>query len=635
MLDLFRRKQSGLKWILWIVILALTGGMMLLFVGTPSGVTGGLGSRNVASVAGKSISSLELRRAYTRLYEVYRKAYKLDQQDSSIVKQLGLGKQALNQLIRDYAIRYEADKMGIQATPEETAQHISNFPVFQKDGEFIGVTRYQEILKANGMTPLEFEEDVSREIVREKFQRIVTDGVFATPEEVRREFLNRTQQVQVTYVAIGGAGMMLAEVDDAKVRGYFDKNKEKYKVPEQRKLKYVSLAVRPDEVEVSEERINARMSELPVPEQEQVRASHILVGVSPGEDETRARKEAEKLLRGVRSGADFAEMARRYSQDDNSAVRGGDLGFFGRGQMLPEFEQVVFSLNPGEISDLVRTSFGFHIIKVTDAPRTNEAARKALAEFRLHQEEAEKSAASLASQISQQAKNSNLEDIARQYDLQVQQTPLFALSDQIPGLNAQNDFNQAVFSLNKGEVTEPYQGAAVYIVAELVDIQAAEMPTLEQIRDKVVEDFQADRREELARERAFDFHKQVKGNARFKEVARAQGIGITTTEFFNKGTTIDDTLKFSPEVHDRAFRMNKGEVSPPVKVAGKYIVFRVVDKTEIDEQNFEQEREQLGEELSQKKRSSFFAIYVQNSVEELQRNDQISINLDLLEAVTG
>lgn len=633
MLPLFRRKKSWLKWVLVLVIAGLGISTVFLFVGTPTGFTTNPGGQEVAVVAGERITAAEFRRQYLQLYDFYRQAYNLDQQDPEIVKQLGIGQQALNQLISEYAIGKEAENLGITVATDEVVERISQFPVFQENGSFIGADRYRQILMANNLTPSEFEEAVRRSILRQKFQNVLTDGIIATPQDVRQQFLDANQGVRVRYAYFGAAEAMQGAVDEEKLQEFFEENQEDYRQSEQRSISYVALVVDPSTVEVTEEQIQAQLSQ--VPEEEQVRARHILIRATTPDEESVAQQQAEELLRQLRNGADFRTLAQRHSDDPVSATQGGDLGYFTRGQMVPEFEDAAFEMDEGELN-LVQSPFGFHVIQVLGKAENTPEGRRKVAEFNARVEEADEQTAARAQRIAEAVREgSSLEEVASAESLEVQETGLFPAGGQIPGLTAGSDFIQIVFSLREGEITDPHSAANQYIIARLEEIQPARIPPLEEIREQIVADFRTSEGDALAREQAFDFYRQIEEGAEFEELANESEREVTVTEFFNKGDNIDDILRFSPEVHNRAFSLSEGEVSAPVKVADNYVVFEVVEKSEVDEELFQQQKAELSKEVSERKRNEFFTAYVRNLVDQLRRNDQITINQQLVNQLTS
>ena len=634
MLPFFREKRRGLKWILWLVIIGLGIGMLGLFVDTP-GTRSGVSSVHAAEVADYVITSGEFRRHYIQLVDAYRRVYKLDRQDPAILKQLRLGQQALDQLVAEYATFHEASQMGISVTSDEIVRFITKTPVFQENGNFIGVDRYRAILRANNWAPQEFEESIRRQLAQEKLRRILTDGIFPTPGEIRREFLQRNQEVKLSYVIFDPESLAPGDVQDEDIKAYFDDRMENYRVGERRRIRYVSVSVDAENVNVSEEQIRDRLER--VTDTDQVRVSHILVSVASPDDEPLARSKAQGLLQQLRSGADFAQLARQNSDDPVSAASGGDLGFFGRNKMMPEFEKAAFALKPGELSDLVVTPFGYHIIRGTFNPGQYDGdARRPIAEYEARREEADNQAKDLAAKISAAlADNPDMAKAASTHGLQVQESDYFELGGFISGLSVQNDFNQDVFELEENQSLEPYKTADSHVVAQLMEIQPAHMPPFEEIREKVLSDYRSTQGDESARENAFAMHKAIRDGREFQGLAQEEKLPIMTTPFFKRGANIDENLRFSPQVHDHAFRLNTGEAAPPILVTGKYILFQVAEKTELDTEQFAREKGQLEKELTEKKRADYFNAYVETTLERLREEDAITINQEMVDAVTG
>jgi peptidyl-prolyl cis-trans isomerase D len=629
MLAFLRRKQKGLKWVLWVVIITLGAGMLLLFVSTPGDVGGGLSAQDVAQVSGRPITATEFRKQYRRLYEMYRQVYRLDQQDPELVRQLGLGQQALNQLIGEYALTSEARRLGIDASLEEVREEIVKQPVFQDKGEFIGPERYRQVLEQNNMTIGEFEDSVRRDIIRQKLMHLLTDGIMATPEEVRQEFVDRNQEAKVRYVALDREAPLSGALAEQELLSHYEANKQNYETGETRQVAYVFVPADPSAVTVSEEQVRARLNT--INPQEQVHARHILINAREGEDDTEALKKAEAVLARLKAGEDFGQVAKAVSEDPGSAARGGDLGFFQRGQMVPEFESVAFSLAPGQTSELVKSPFGFHIINVLEKTTTQPDSQKPMIEFELRQAEADKRARDVAYRIINGVKaNKPLAEVAAAHQLEVNTTPFFGAADMVPGMTVRNDFNQRVFALNKGGITQPYQGPGGQYVAQVTEIKPPEIPAFEQIRERVEKDFRSIRGEELAREKAFSFEKAAR-SGNFDQAARAAGLKVTTTSYFKKNANVDDTVRFSQDFHNRVFRMAEGEVSPPVQAGGKYVIFQLIDKSDLDETVFEAEKAQIDRELTDQKRTQFFTTYLQNLVSDLRKKNEIVVNQQLLD----
>ena len=633
MLQLFRKKKEWLKWVLVLVIFGLGFTTVLLFVRTPdTGVRGGVGVQEVARIAGHTVSAAQFRRHYQRVLEFYNQMYNLDKQDPAIVRQLGIGQQAINQIVNQYAVAEEARESGLSVTDEELVEAISRFPVFQENGRFIGSDRYRQILQYSGMSTQEFEDSMRRDILAEKFRNVITDGVQATKQEVRQDFEATNLTVKVDYVVFDPAKVKVEDISDEKLLAYYEENQETFREAEKRKIKFTEVFVSPDEVEVTPEQVEAEVPS--VAAEEQVRARHILIDLAGGE--AAARKEANRILREIRQGADFEMMAREFSTDESSALRGGDLGFFTRGRMVPEFETVAFSLAPGQVSDLVRSPFGFHIIKSIAKTEKDKASQLPVAEFQARLKESESRSKALAEEVVQLARGEGgLAGAGETYSLRVAETDYFDNASGIPGLGVGADFVQDVFALSPGEVTEPYSVGGVFVVAQLVDTKPARLPELEEIRSEVAEDYTETRRRTLAEEEAADFRQKAMKAESFAAAAKESGLKVTATDFFKRGANIDENLRFSPRVHEEAFALDVGGISTPIVVADKYILFQVAERSPIDEVKFGEEKSQIFDRLTEQKKNEFFSAYIENAVAELRRNEQIAINQKLVDDIAG
>jgi len=635
MLAFLRRKQKGLKWILWIVIFALAAGMVLLFVRTPGDVsTAGLSNAEIAQVGDRPISAIEFRKQYRRLYEMYRQVYKLDQQDPAIIKQLGLGQQALNQLISEYALTAQARKLGIDATPEEVRQEIMKMPVFQNKGTFVGTNLYQQILEQNSMSVGEFEESLRRDIIRNKLMHVLTDGIIVTPNELRKEFENRNIEAKVKYVAVDKEASKPTAVNEQELEKYYASHKENYRTGEQRRVSYMFVPADPMSVKVSPEAVQARMNA--INPEEQVRASHILIKAAQGQDDAEALKKAEAVLARIKAGEDFAKVAKEVSEDPGSAQRGGDLGFFGHGQMAPEFESAAFALQPGQTSELVKSPFGYHIIRALEKTTTQPESQRPMVEFELRQLEANRKARDQAYKILNEVRNKKpLAEVAKEQRLTLMTSDFFGLGDPVPGMIVRNDFNQRVFGLKKGDLMQPYQGSGGYYVTQVNDIRPPAVPPFDQVRNRIENDYKASQAEQLAKQKATEFLNAAKSGD-FEAAAKKADLKVTTTNYFKKGSNIDETLRFSPELHEKVFdKLAEGGTTGPIEVAGKYVVVQVIDRSDVDPAKFDQEKAQLEKELTDQKKGTFFQSYVRNLVDELRKNNQIQINQQLLDEVTS
>ena len=245
-------------------------------------------------------------------------------------------------------------------------------PAFQENGTFIGEQRYQQLLRLQRppMTPSDFEGNVRRQLVVQKLRAALTDWISIPDQQLDQEYRRRNDKVKLAVVSFTADSFRnQATATDADVASYFEGHKSDFKIPEKRKIRYMlididalkaKVNVPPSEIERA---YNNNIEQYSTPEQ--VRASHILLKTE-GKDDAAVKAKAEDLLKQARNGADFAELAKKYSEDEGSAKNGGDLDYFGRGRMVPEFDQAVFAMQPGQISDLVKTQYGYHIIKLVD-----------------------------------------------------------------------------------------------------------------------------------------------------------------------------------------------------------------------------------------------------------------------------
>ena len=637
MLDRMRRHRNWLKWSLALVCLAF----VIFYI--PDFLRGSgadaASSDTIATVQGHEISADEFRRTYQAQLQAYRSAYGGNMSEQ-LLKQLGIENQILQQLVDERASLAEAERLGIQATDEEVRQRILTLPAFQENGAFIGEQRYQQLLRSQRppMTPAEFEDTIRRSLIIDKLRSSVSGWLSMADTELEQEYRRKNDKVKVTYVNFAIEKFRnQVTLSDADVASYFDSHQTDFKIPDKRKIRFLLVDLDALRAKVAipqadiERAYNDSIEQYTTPEQ--VRASHILLKTE-GKDDAAVKAKAEDLLKQAKAGATFADLAKKYSEDEASAKNGGDLDYFGRGRMVPEFDTVAFAMEPGQISDVVKTQFGYHIIKLVDK---KQATSRSLADVRqqisdqLMSERAQAQAADLAQNLLKQiSKPADLDTAAKASGLQVQESGFFSRDEPVLGAGASVEVAARAFALKDGEVSGPIQTPRGFVFMTSTGKKDGYIPKLDEVKDRAQDVLTGIRSRELAKQKATEAAAKLKGAADFEKAAKAAGLDPNTTELITRDAPVGD-LGVAPEATEAAFSLPKDGMSGPVQSDTGVAILKVVDKLEATPAEIASQKDSFREEVLGERRSRFFGAYMTNA----KRKMRIEVNRQALQRVIG
>jgi len=640
MLDRMRRHRNWLKWSLALVVLAFIALYFPSFMDTGNGTTIASSSDVVASVNGKDIKGVDFQRRYQSQIQAYQQQYG-GGVNEQLLRQLGIDQQILQQMVDEQAALTEAERQGIRVSDEELAQQIFSIPGLQENGRFIGEQKYEQLLAAQQppMTKADFEENLRRSMMIDKLRAALTDWMAVSDPDLEREYKNRNEKAKLQVVALTADKFRdKVTVTDADTASYYDAHKAEYRKGEQRKIRYLLIdrdqlraktTISPQDVE---NYFNSNVQQFQTPEQ--VRASHILLKTD-GKNEADVRKQAEDILKQAKApGADFAALAKKYSEDDGSKENGGDLDYFPKGRMVPEFEQAAFSMQPGQISDLVKSQFGFHIIKVVDhkpaSTRSLDEVRAQIQETLSNQRVDQQITDRTRDLDARITKPSDLDTIAKESGVTVAESGFFARDEPVPGLGPAPELVNAAFTQKDGTVSKALQSPRGPVYLTVTGKKDPYVPQLSEVKDRVRDDVIKIRAAELSKQKAGEVASTLRSAKNFAAAAKAQGLEAKDTQLITRGSPLPD-IGVSPDADKAAFTLPVGSVSDPIATPSGTVIVRVAERQDVTPQAFRAAKETFRTQLLAERRDMFFASYMAKA----KQNMKIQVNNDAVRRVLG
>ncbi len=562
----------------------------------------------IADVNGEIISGLEYQKAYRNLLQALQREYK-SVWSENLIKVFDLENRAFNNLVNEKLVSREARRLGLDVTEKEVQERIMAYPAFQFKGRF-DESRYRSLLQQNRMKPEDFEAEISRQLLREKAEQFLTTFIPVTDNEVLDQYNYAKQKVKIGYVHFQPDKLKKAvELDQSGVEAFFKDNKEAYRIPEKIKLAYIFIdpetfkedAV-PSDQQVSEYyEDNQEMFK----QEKEVWARHILFKMSKdtsGEEEEKIKEKALSVLKKAREGEDFATLAKEHSEGP-TREKGGDLGFFPKGRMVKPFEDAVFNIKKGEISDLVKTPFGYHIILVEDIKeshtRSLDEARKQITETLTNVVTTDLAHEKGLSLIDQMPYDVDLIKYASENKVPLKESESFSQAETIPDIGGDSKLRQLLFSLEKSDVSELIEVNDKFYIIQVSDKRASYLPELDEVRKKVDNDFISDLAKIEAKSTAENFLAQLKEGKDWDELAKKRQLAPKSSDFITRNDMVPD-IGYAPGLQEAAFNLSEKKRYPDDILENERgaFVIRWEGKKGIDEKEYQKEKENYRQSLT-------------------------------------
>lgn len=615
MLTVFREHAGS--WIIKIALFAII--VVFIFWGGYSYKS--MRASRLARVGDVYVTYADYNQAYDHLLDMYRRQFG-NHFSQELLERLNIKQQALDLVIDRLLITQAARTLGLNAGVEDVQSEILSFPVFQVDGRF-DRQRYVAVLQQNRMTPQAFEQQLAQDLTLRRVEAFVKGQAVVTEAEVTADIQYRYGRVQVAYAQFDPKDFQdKVQIDDAQVAAFFEKNAERYKEPEKRLLVYVPFVLDDflGDVSVQDDEIQAYYEDHrdQFHQDKQVKARHILfrLGEAASEDEVKkAEAAARVVLEKARKGEDFAALAKAHSQD-GSAQAGGDLGWFTKNQMVPTFAEAAFGMKAGEVSDLVRTPFGFHIIKVEDIrPEETVSLEKAKPEIELNlkREKAREVAYLKAREFADAAYADG--DVAKAAErlrraVESPEKP-FAAMDILPKIGNAPEVMKGLFALGEGEVSDVLEWPNGFVVGQVAKILAPQVPSLEKVKSRVQEDLKAQRAREEAEKAARALWEEARRQGGLDKAAASVGVSVQTSGWFSRSEP-DEKLRLWGDAAEAVFQLQKPGDMPeaPVSWQGMFVVCQLLGRQDPAPETLEKGREETRARLTQMKQNQLWQAWL-------------------------
>jgi peptidyl-prolyl cis-trans isomerase D len=629
MLKVFRDNLKHLKWILVFVVL-----LFIFFIwadfGTGIGNRGAGGPQVAAYVGDGEVTLTEFERHYRQLEGLYGQIYG-DRMTPEMARQMGLPMQALNQAVNQEILLAEARDMGLEVTDAELRDSILQEQAFKDEqGRFIGEERYQELVRnrLGYASPALFEQNLREELLVRKLMDILKANLYVSDKEVEEAYREQVERARIRYIQLPRSRFTQnVQVTDAEIKDWFAKHTQEYRLPEQREAAYLlvdpaQLAAKVPADEAAQRAwYQEHKEEFTQPEQ--VHARHILV-----KTEGRTDADAQKILEGARArlakGEDFGALARELSDEPAAKTSGGDLGFFGRGQMVPAFDAAAFGAQPNTLVGPIKTDFGWHLIQVLEkrpaGTQPFEQVRPMIAQ-RLSADRTAEMAETKARELAQRlakdkpASADALKPLANAAEgISFGETGPFSRQEPVSGLGFAPAFSNAAFTLEKGGVSEAIQTPRGWTVLYVKDVKAPRVPELKDVEPRVRAAVARQKQQELATQQL----RQAKApGATLDQIAAGLGLEVKESAEFGLEGQIAG-IGQNPELAKAAMALSPGQLGGPVNDAQGAVLFEVKERKSWDPIQFAAAREQTREQVRSQKLNALEASLLEKRRRELE-----------------
>ncbi len=631
MLKTMRKNVKSLAPTLWIVIATFIIAIFAVWGGA-----GRLGekarSETVATIGKDKISMDAYYNVLRQRLESLQKEFK--QLNRSFIQQLNIPQQVLEQLVQQYLLRQKASEMGITASDKEVSDRV--VAMFQRDGKFIGVEEYRRLLSYNRMSVADFEDNLKSEIAINKLIKLLTAGLAVTPEELWSEYQKKTDSAKLEYAMLEESKAAFDDpVTPAELQAYFDKNKDKYALPERREGSYLLLQT--DELKKDVQLTDADIEKYysdnadQFKEPERMRVSRIFLSIAK-KGAAGGPEQAQEILDRLAKGEDFAQLARTYSQDDK-AKDGGDWGFDAWTQLSTNEVAEIRKLEAGAASAKVDRPDGTAILKVTEKePERTQPLDVVKARIRsiLEDQKARDLAAEKIGRLEKSARREKSLDVAAQKEgYKVKTTGTLKVGQALEEIDPAGSISQALFGLKDREISGAIPMFTGTGIVQLEKIDPPRPAAFEEVKADVEKDFRTAKRQEITLAKVREALPKL-GAKGWEETAVKLGLEYKLINEHKKAQYLA-VIGESPEIDRLAFTMPLNQPSEPIEFGGGYAVIRVLERKLADRAEFEKNLETERDNLLQQKQNRFLQSYL----EKLRNEKDVKVNTDLFTQVTN